>query len=169
MSADTATTSGGGACPSARTGATTRHPSASSRRATAPPSPPVTPVTNAEPDIGTVCTRGGPGDPVGTSVPCAVRCYWSQRHHASALASRGDHVQEFTVPPVVTVSETTNLTDPVWVNAVETPQAPQFALKTATGWTDVTCAEFRDRVLAIARGLVAAGVAPGDRVGLLSR
>jgi long-chain acyl-CoA synthetase len=78
-------------------------------------------------------------------------------------------VQEFTVPPAVTVSETTNLTDPVWNNATETPTALQFARKTATGWADITCAEFRDQVLALARGLAAAGVEPGNRVGLLSR
>ncbi|GAB3840186.1 hypothetical protein GCM10029963_08350 [Micromonospora andamanensis] len=33
----------------------------------------------------------------------------------------------------------------------------------------MTCRQFRDDVLAVARGLVAAGVAHGDRVGLLSR
>ncbi len=37
------------------------------------------------------------------------------------------------------------------------------------GWQDVTCAEFRAEVVALARGFVAAGIEPGARVGLMSR
>jgi long-chain acyl-CoA synthetase len=36
-------------------------------------------------------------------------------------------------------------------------------------WQDVTCAQFRDEVVAVARGLIAAGVQPGERVALMSR
>jgi long-chain acyl-CoA synthetase len=79
-------------------------------------------------------------------------------------------VQEFSVPPVVVIGETTNLTDPVWDNAAQAPDAAQFARRTpAGGWQDVTCAQFRDEVVALAKGLVAAGIAPGDRVGLMSK
>lgn len=81
----------------------------------------------------------------------------------------GVQVREFSVPAVVTISDTANLTDPVWENAERTPDTVQFCRPTTAGWVDVTCAQFRDDVVSVARGLVAAGIQPGDRVGLMSR
>ena len=79
-------------------------------------------------------------------------------------------MREFSVPPIVTVGDSANLTDPVWDNAEVAPEAVQFVRRDAAGgWVDVTCRQFRDEVVAVARGLVAAGVQPGDRVGLMSR
>ncbi|GAA1800648.1 long-chain fatty acid--CoA ligase [Luedemannella flava] len=78
-------------------------------------------------------------------------------------------MREFTVPPAVTIKDTTTLVQAVWTNAEARPDAAQFARRTDAGWEDITCARFRDDVVALARGLVAAGVAPGDRVGLISR
>lgn len=78
-------------------------------------------------------------------------------------------MREFSVPPVVTIGDAANLTDPVWDNAEAAPEVVQFARRTADGWTDVTCAQFRDEVVVVARGLVAAGIEPGTRVGLMSR
>jgi long-chain acyl-CoA synthetase len=80
-------------------------------------------------------------------------------------------VREFSVPAAVTVGDTANLTDPVWGNADQAPDFVQF-VRRAPGsreWTDVTCAQFRDEVVAMARGLVAAGITCGARVGLMSR
>ncbi|WP_414720633.1 AMP-binding protein [Streptomyces sp.] len=37
------------------------------------------------------------------------------------------------------------------------------------GWLDVTAAEFRDEVLAVAKGLLAQGIRFGDRVAIMSR
>ncbi|MGC4749558.1 AMP-dependent synthetase/ligase [Micromonospora sp. DT201] len=83
-------------------------------------------------------------------------------------------MREFSVPPIVTVGDAANLTDPVWDNAEVAPDAVQFARPTTgtgtvTTWTEVTCLQFRDEVAAVARGLIAAGVEPGVRVGLMSR
>ncbi|MEV4541093.1 AMP-dependent synthetase/ligase [Micromonospora echinaurantiaca] len=80
-------------------------------------------------------------------------------------------MREFSVPPIVTVGDAANLTDPVWDNAEVAPDAVQFVRpeRAGGGWVDVTCRQFRDEVTAVARGLVAAGVRPGDRVGLMSR
>src|SRR5690606_27828788 len=36
-------------------------------------------------------------------------------------------------------------------------------------WTEVTAAQFRDEVVALARGLIASGIGTGDRVGLMSK
>ncbi|MFF5055448.1 AMP-dependent synthetase/ligase [Micromonospora sp. NPDC000663] len=82
-------------------------------------------------------------------------------------------MREFSVPPIVTVGDAANLTDPVWENAEVAPDTVQFARRTRTAdgttWAEVTCLQFRDEVVAVARGLIASGVQPGDRVGLMSR
>ncbi|MFI1193871.1 AMP-dependent synthetase/ligase [Micromonospora sp. NPDC020750] len=84
-------------------------------------------------------------------------------------------MREFSVPPIVTVGDSANLTQPVWDNAEAAPEAVQFvrpvpsASEAGAGREDVTCQQFRDEVVAVARGLVAAGVSPGDRVALMSR
>ncbi len=79
-------------------------------------------------------------------------------------------MREFSVPPIVTVGDSANLTDPVWENAEVAPDVVQF-IRAGAGdaSVDVTCRQFRDEVVATARGLVAAGIQPGDRVGLMSR
>ena len=74
-------------------------------------------------------------------------------------------MRELAVPAVVTIGERDSLTDPVWANAEHHPGAVQFLLDDR----EVTCAGFRDEVVALARGLIAAGVGPGDRVALMSR
>ena len=37
------------------------------------------------------------------------------------------------------------------------------------GWQDVTAVAFRDEVIPLAKGLIAAGIQPGDRVAIMSR
>ncbi|MEW2381991.1 AMP-dependent synthetase/ligase [Micromonospora sp. NPDC047707] len=79
-------------------------------------------------------------------------------------------MREFSVPPIVTVGDSANLTDPVWDNAEVAPDAVQFVRPGPDGTpVEVTCRQFRDEVVAVARGLVAAGVQPGARVALMSR
>ena len=79
-------------------------------------------------------------------------------------------MREFSVPPVATIHDGTNLTEPVWDNAAQHPDAVQFARRGPDGvWQDVTCAEFRDQVVAVARGFIAAGIGLGDRVALMSK
>ncbi|MGC9667270.1 AMP-dependent synthetase/ligase [Planosporangium sp. 12N6] len=78
-------------------------------------------------------------------------------------------MREFSVPPVAIIDDSATLTDPVWDNAAKAPDAVQFARRVGGIWQDVTCALFRDEVVALARGLLAAGVQVGDRVGLMSR
>jgi long-chain acyl-CoA synthetase len=78
-------------------------------------------------------------------------------------------VREFSVPPVATIPDHANLTDPVWRNAEEAPDAPQFAKPVDGVWADISCAEFRAEVVALAKGLIADGVEPGDRVALMSK
>lgn len=49
------------------------------------------------------------------------------------------------------------------------PDGVALARRTADGWTDVTIGTFHREVVAVAKGLVASGVQPGDRVVILSK
>ncbi len=70
---------------------------------------------------------------------------------------------EFTQAPAVVIEDHGQLTDPVWFNAQEHPDVVQFVTSTR----DISCAEFREEVAAVASGLREAGVRPGDRVALM--
>ncbi|MFI5838514.1 AMP-dependent synthetase/ligase [Catenuloplanes sp. NPDC051500] len=81
-------------------------------------------------------------------------------------------MREFSVPPVVTIDDTMTLTDAVWDNARVAPENVSFLRRTAASadhWSPVTAAEFHADVIAVARGLIAAGVQTGDRVALMSK
>ncbi|HWJ11257.1 MAG TPA: AMP-dependent synthetase/ligase [Nocardioides sp.] len=79
-------------------------------------------------------------------------------------------MREYSTPQTVTVPTTGNLTDDVVRNAAEAPDAVQLSRPDgAGGWSDVTCSAFLAEVSAAAKGLIAAGVEPGDRVALISR
>ncbi|TDD16433.1 AMP-dependent synthetase/ligase [Nonomuraea diastatica] len=78
-------------------------------------------------------------------------------------------MREYSVPALVDVPASAGLADTVFTRAEERPGAVVMRRKTDAGWPVVTAAEFRDQVVEVARGLIAAGVEHGDRVALMSR
>ncbi|MGI9156624.1 MAG: AMP-dependent synthetase/ligase [Marmoricola sp.] len=62
-----------------------------------------------------------------------------------------------------------NLTDDVIVNGEQHADSVVFSRRSGSAWSDVTAATFLAYVRAVAKGLVAAGVQPGDRVAVMSR
>ncbi len=78
-------------------------------------------------------------------------------------------MQDNVVPPLRQPTTEGNLAETVVRNATEIPDAVLFARRDGTDWSPVTAAEFGQQVAAIAKGLIAAGVGVGDRVGLMSR
>jgi long-chain acyl-CoA synthetase len=78
-------------------------------------------------------------------------------------------VREYSSPLTVDVPTTGNLTDDVVANAADAPETVAFSRRDEDGWEDVTAAAFLAEVRAVAKGLVAAGVGAGDRVGLISK
>ena len=85
-------------------------------------------------------------------------------------------MREFSMPALAQIPATANLADVVFRRAAEQPQA--VVLRRPSGgsagsggpgdWTDVTASQFKFEVIAVAKGLVAAGIEPGDRVALMS-
>jgi len=78
-------------------------------------------------------------------------------------------VQEYSTPQAIELPETAALTDAVRERAASSPDAVVFTRKVDGGWSPVTAKEFDHEVRALAAGLIATGVGPGDRVGLMSK
>jgi len=78
-------------------------------------------------------------------------------------------LREFSLPALYEVPSDGNLTDIVRRNAAQHPEVAVIARKVNGAWQDVTATAFLAEVHAAAKGLIAAGVQPGDRVGLMSR
>src|ERR671927_1543960 len=87
-----------------------------------------------------------------------------------AGARRGAAVlREFSLPALYEVPADGNLTDLIQRNATQHPDVAVVGRKVDGRWEDVTAADFLAEVRAAAKGLIAAGVSAGDRVGLMSR
>ncbi|MEU9793114.1 AMP-dependent synthetase/ligase [Streptomyces sparsogenes] len=79
-------------------------------------------------------------------------------------------MREFTVPALTSPPRAGGLADPVFEHADTDPDRVALGRRTAEGqWRDVSAGEFRDEVLALAKGLLAQGVRFGDRVAVMSR
>jgi long-chain acyl-CoA synthetase len=77
-------------------------------------------------------------------------------------------MQELAVPPLATVPDRGGLGDVVFTNADEAPNSVSFRRKVDGAWRDVTAAQFSAEVVEVAKGLIASGIGPGDRVGILA-
>jgi long-chain acyl-CoA synthetase len=78
-------------------------------------------------------------------------------------------VREYSTPARITVADDANLTDSLRQHAAQRPDLVLFSRWTGNTWSDVTAAQFAREVTAVAKGLAAAGIQPGQRVALLSR
>jgi long-chain acyl-CoA synthetase len=79
-------------------------------------------------------------------------------------------VLEFGIPALIEVPDDAGLADVVFGRAAADPDEVMLRRRAAGGgWQDITAEQFRSQVAGLAKGLIAAGVEPGDRVALLSR
>ncbi|MEU5318828.1 AMP-dependent synthetase/ligase [Streptomyces sp. NPDC021056] len=79
-------------------------------------------------------------------------------------------VREVSVPPVVPPVTHGSLADLPFDNAAAAPQDRVLSRRAEDGsWSDVTTTEFAAQVQALARGLVAEGLQPGDRIAVMAR
>ena len=81
-------------------------------------------------------------------------------------------MREFSIPALAVIPATANLAQAVFRRAAEQPRAVIMRRPGPSGpsgtWLDVTASQFAAEVVAVAKGLVAAGIRPGDRVALMS-
>lgn len=79
-------------------------------------------------------------------------------------------MREFTVRPMASAPHVGGLADAVFDHALDGPDRVALGRKGPDDiWRDVSSAEFRDEVLALAKGLLAHGVRFGDRVAIMCR
>ena len=78
-------------------------------------------------------------------------------------------MREFSVPATAAVAPEENLTDMVWANAERFGNAVSFRRQIDGTWVDITARDFAAQVMAVAKGMIAAGIEHGDRIGLVSK
>lgn len=78
-------------------------------------------------------------------------------------------MHEISVPVAYVVQPDDNITDDVFTNAEKWPDTIGLRRKVNGAWKPVTWHEFAGEVRDTAAGFIAAGIKPGDRVGLMSR
>ncbi|WP_043446993.1 AMP-dependent synthetase/ligase [Arthrobacter sp. L77] len=79
-------------------------------------------------------------------------------------------MRDISVPVLVDVPRRTNTTDLVIRQASKPSNPALFAVKGTSGeWENISATEFRRQVEDVAKGLIASGVQPGDRVAIMAR
>ncbi|MCU1545015.1 MAG: long-chain fatty acid--CoA ligase, partial [Homoserinimonas sp.] len=79
-------------------------------------------------------------------------------------------MEQYDVPALVQANPSANTTDLLIDRVAETPDRPLFAVPTSGGgWADVTAAEFLRQVRALAKGFIAAGIEPGDKIAFMCK
>ena len=78
-------------------------------------------------------------------------------------------MREFSVPATTEVGPDEAIPDLLAVNVAEHGDEVGYRVHRDGQWRDVTWRQFGEQVAGVAKGLVAAGVAPGDRVALQAR
>ncbi|MEV6912598.1 long-chain fatty acid--CoA ligase [Amycolatopsis sp. NPDC051071] len=78
-------------------------------------------------------------------------------------------MREYSAPAANPVTDDENLADVVWANAERFSDVVSFRRQVDGTWLDITAKDFAAQVLAVAKGMTQAGIAPGDRIGLMSK
>ncbi|AWW36088.1 AMP-dependent synthetase/ligase [Streptomyces cadmiisoli] len=78
-------------------------------------------------------------------------------------------VREVRAPPLAPRAEDATTADIPFTNALQAPDAVVLRRERDGGRQSVTAAAFAGEVASVAKGLIAAGVEPGDRVAVMSR
>jgi long-chain acyl-CoA synthetase len=79
-------------------------------------------------------------------------------------------MRSYELPSLVESAAHENITDLLLTRVKKTPNIPLYAIEKTPGvWTDVSAKDFLEQVEDLAKGFIAAGINPGDAVGIMSR
>ncbi|WP_053383710.1 AMP-dependent synthetase/ligase [Leucobacter celer] len=78
-------------------------------------------------------------------------------------------MQQSETPILIPSVPEDNITDLLEQRVATTPDRSLFAVPQGEGWRDISAAEFREQVVALAKGFAAAGVEPGDRIAFICK
>lgn len=78
-------------------------------------------------------------------------------------------VSEISIPVAVPVDTSLNVSDLLADRVKKTPNLALFAVPEGDGWKDITAKEFETQVIALAKGFIAAGIKPGEKVGFIAK
>ena len=79
-------------------------------------------------------------------------------------------MQQMDMPALVPSDKNANTTEILLERLAKTPDHDLFSLPDGEGgWKTLTVAEFHARVVAVAKGFIASGIQPGDRIGLMCK
>jgi long-chain acyl-CoA synthetase len=79
-------------------------------------------------------------------------------------------MHSYDIDPIVVSGNSTNITDLLVDRVATNPKLPLFAIEQADGaWHDVLAEEFLSQVIAVAKGLIASGIQPGQAVAIMSK
>lgn len=78
-------------------------------------------------------------------------------------------MKQFDVPAVVPADPDANVTNLLVDRVAAAPDSVLFSLPQGDAWVPVTTREFHDQVIALAKGFTAAGIEPGDKIGLMCK
>ncbi|MEV6166763.1 AMP-dependent synthetase/ligase [Streptomyces sp. NPDC051954] len=81
-------------------------------------------------------------------------------------------MRDFALAPPTTPSMTGGLADSIFETAALQPTLPMAARRpdpSSSDWEEVTAVELRDEVVDLAKGLIASGILPGNRVAIMAR
>ena len=77
-------------------------------------------------------------------------------------------MREASTELMVALEDSSNVTDLLLDCYRHNPSHAVYARRDASGWQNITAGHFLDQVTALAKGLIAGGLAPGDTVAVLS-
>ena len=79
-------------------------------------------------------------------------------------------MKSYDIDPLVVSGNSSNITDLLVDRVASNPKLPLFAIERADGtWHDILAEEFLAQVVAVAKGLIASGIQPGQAVAIMSK